>query len=447
MKTVFSLSEGLSPYVSNERGLVARVFNSGFREAHDTYNALSMASDGNVYYALCSTSIDFGGKVFRYDPRTDKIIEIGDLTEMSGEKGLKTVPQGKSHVLFYEYKGKLYLSTHAGYYDTTGGMERMAKEVPFGYKVYPGGHLLSYDLTTGVSEDLGIAPEGEAVLTMSMDTQRGIIYGISWPIGYFFSYDVNTTEMINFGPTASDGESGTGENYRVLCRSIAIEPESGNAYFTNPEGDIFFYRPGAARVERIADEDMRKDYFGKYDPTSSGSMGYNWRQLVWHPEEKVFYGVHGNSGYLFTFDPKAICIEVLDRITSAPSKRSGMNDLFSYGYLGFTLGPDGRTLFYLTGGPVYENGKRVKGQDKVNTGMAKGVENLHLVTYDIPTKGYKDHGPIFYPDGQRPLYVNSIAVAADGTVYTLARVTENGETRTDLVQIQRSINYTDGAEK
>lgn len=437
MNTSPSLSEGPTPYLSNEKGLSARVFNSGFPEAHDTYNALSIASDGNVYYALCSTSIDFGGKVYRYDPRRDKIEEIGDLTEMSSEKGLKTVPQGKSHVLFYEYKNKLYFSTHAGWYDTTGGMERMATKVPPGYKVYPGGHLLSYDMKTGTSKDLGIAPEGEAVLAMNMDTQRGIIYGISWPIGYFFSYDVNTKKMTSFGPTASQGEAGTGDTYRVLCRSIPIEPESGNAYFTNPEGDIFCYRPGAKQFEKIKEENMRKDYFGKYDPKESGSMGYNWRQLVWHPEENAFYGVHGNSGYLFSFDPKAKRIDVLERITSEPSKRSGMNDQFSYGYLGFTLGPDGRTLFYLTGGPVYENGKRVKGKEKVNTGMAKGIENLHLITYDIPTRGYKDHGPIFYPDGQRPLYVNSIAVAEDGTVYTLARVTENGKTRTDLVQIPK----------
>ncbi|MFA7172929.1 MAG: hypothetical protein WC340_05865 [Kiritimatiellia bacterium] len=424
-------------------GLTARVFNSGFREAHDTYNALSIASDGNVYYVLCSTSIDFGGRVFRYDPRTDKITFVGDLTEFCGEKGLKTVPQGKSHVLFYEYEGKLYFSTHAGYYNTAGGMERMATEVPPGYKVYPGGHLLTYDLKSGAHEDLGIAPEREAVLAMSMDTQRGVIYGISWPIGYFFRYDVATKKMTNLGPTASQGESGEGSTYRVLCRSIAIDPESGCAYFTNPEGDIFCYRPNAERVEKVEGEDMRKDYFGKYEPTDSGSMGYNWRQLVWHPDEKVFYGVHGNSGYLFRFDPKATRIEVLDRITSEPSQRSGMGDQFSYGYLGFTLGPDGRTLYYLTGGPIYENGKRVKGREKVATGMAKGIENLHLVTYDIPTQGYKDHGPVFYPDGQRPLYVNSIAVAADGTVYTLARVTENGHMRTDLVQIKTGAQGTD----
>jgi hypothetical protein len=434
-KTVFVLLS-LATFSLCGQGLTARTFNSGFHEAHDTYNGISVAGDGNVYYVLCSTSIDFGGKVYRYDSSKDAIKYLGDLTEVCGEKELKTVPQGKSHVLFHEYKGKLYFSTHAGYYNMVDGMERLATDVPPGYKAYPGGHLLAYDLKAGAFENLGFAPKGEAVLSLSMDKRRGVLYGITWPVGYFFSYDVEKKSLRNFGPVAGLGESGVGPAYRVLCRSIAVDQETGCAYFTNPEGDIFCCRPGADRVEKVEGENMRKDYFGKYDPADSGSMGYNWRQMIWHPGEKVFYGVHGNSGYLFRFDPGVPRIEVLDRLTSEPSQRAGMGDLFSYGYLGFTLGPDGRTLYYLTGGPVYQDGKRVAGQEKVAMGMAKGLENLHLVTYDLPTRGYKDHGPVFYPDGQRPTYVNSIAVGADGTVYTLARITEKGHTRTDLVQIK-----------
>jgi hypothetical protein len=113
-----------------------------------------------------------------------------------------------------------------------------------------------------------------------------------------------------------------------------------------------------------------------------------------------------------------------------------MYDEFSYGYLGFTLGPDKHTLYYLTGGPVYVDGHRVKGKSSTAMGEAKGLEDLHLVTYDIAAGKYKDHGAIFYGNGQRPLYVNAIAVAKDGTVYTLARVTEKDGTRTDLVQIR-----------
>jgi hypothetical protein len=180
---------------------------------------------------------------------------------------------------------------------------------------------------------------------------------------------------------------------------------------------------------------LKKDYFGRYDPTSPGSMAYNWRQTIWYAPEKMVYGVHGNSGYLFRFDPRIPRVEVLDRLTSEPSQRSGMYDQFSYGYLGFTLGPDGRAIYYLTGGPIYEQGKRLAGKATTAKGEAMGLEDLHLVTYDIPTRKYIDHGAISYEDGERPTLVNSIAVGKDGTVYTLARITEGGQTRADLISI------------
>lgn len=112
-----------------------------------------------------------------------------------------------------------------------------------------------------------------------------------------------------------------------------------------------------------------------------------------------------------------------------------MFDQFSYGYLGFGLGPDGRTIHYLTGAPIYLDGMRVKGKDSTAMGEAKGLENLHLITWDIPTGTYKDRGAIFYENGDRPLYVNSLAIGKDGDVYFLARITENGKTRTDLVRV------------
>jgi hypothetical protein len=147
--------------------------------------------------------------------------------------------------------------------------------------------------------------------------------------------------------------------------------------------------------------DLRLDYFGKYDPADPGSMGYNWRSIAWYKPENVAYGVHGNSGYLFRFDSRNSKVEIVDRITSEPSKKSGMFDQFSYGYLGFQLGPDGQTLYYLTGGPIYIDGQRVEGVDQIAMGAAKRLENLHLVTYNIPQQKYIDHGAIFYEDGSR----------------------------------------------
>jgi len=437
--TVAGLSSSMAAPASDPfqpaHRLVARTYNSGFAIAHDTYNGMGCSKDGRIFYVLSSEKYDAGAQMFCFDPRRKQIQMLGDLTEVCGEKGKNTIVQGKSHVNFVEADGKLYFSTHIGYYSIIDGMEKMGIP-PAGWKAYPGGHLLAYDLKSGQFTDFGIVPEREGVLTMNMDTKRGRIFGLTWPSGIFFRFDTASRQMKSFGKMCAEGENGKETAYRTICRSIVANPEDGSAWFTTSEGTILRYRADTDQVEAVKKEDMKKDYFGIYDPTSPGHMGYNWRQTFWRAADQMIYGVHGNSGYLFRFDPKMERMEVLDRITAETSKRSGMFDQFSYGYLGFALGPDGKTINYLTGGPIYENGRRVAGKNSTAMGEAKGLENLHLITYDIPKMKYKDHGAIFYPNGQRPLYINSIAVGLDGTVYFLARITENGQTRTDLVSVK-----------
>jgi hypothetical protein len=414
--------------------LIAKVYDSGFPDAHDSYNGMGTGSDGRIYYVLSSEKIDVAAQMRSFDPINGRIENLGDLTEASGEKGRKAIAQGKSHVTFVETDGKLYFATHVGYYSIIDGMEKMGVP-PKGTAPYPGGHLLAYDMKRKSFEDLGIAPEREGVITMNMDTTRKRIYGITWPTGYFFRYDIPKREMKNLGPVAARGENGVGKEYETICRSLAVDPGDGSVYFTNSRGDISRYRYDKDALETLTQESMRKDYFGLYDPHSAGHMGYNWRQTVWHPGSKSIYGVHGNSGYLCRFDPAAQRLEMLDRITSVPSQREGMYDQFSYGYLGFALGPDGETLHYLTGGPIYKDGQRIRGKDSTAKGESKGLENLHLITWHIPTRAYRDHGPVFFENGDRPAYVNSIAIGKDGTVYALTRVTHNGRTRTDLMAI------------
>jgi hypothetical protein len=377
--------------------------------------------------------------MFCYDHKSNSTRFLGDLTEICGEKGMKTIPQGKSHVEFYEYNGKLFFATHVGHYELIDGMERLPRNFADGYAPYAGGHFLSYDLSSGEFEDLCTVPR-EGILSMVMDQQRGQIFAISWPHGNLLHYDINSNKLVNLGPISANGEAGTPRNdYRVLCRSMFVDPREGGVYFSDSEGNIFSYKPPEKSFIKLNGVNLRLDYFGTYDPSMPGSMGYNWRKIFWHPEEEVAYGVHGNSGYLFRFDPRKEEIEIVERITSAPSRRSGMFDQFSYGYLGFQLGPDKETIYYLTGGPVFENGRRVQGEEKISKGAARGLENLHLVTYHLPTDRYRDHGPVFYADGSRPTYVNSIAVSHDGHVYMLARFSHHGRVIQDLVKIDSPV--------
>jgi hypothetical protein len=386
---------------------------------------------------LSSDQINVGGHMFRFDPIKEEIKFLGDLSVICREAGQKSIAQGKSHVLFYEFKNKLYFSTHVGYYQLIDGMDRLPEQAPDGFDLYPGGHILSYDLKDESFEDLAMIPNGEGVVTMTMDTHRGNIFGITWPTGHFFCYQVKEKKLTLLDKISGNGEAGTpGKDFRSLCRSLFVDEDTGFCYYTNIEGDIFYLNPFDLKINKLDVAHLRLDYFGKYEPNLPGTMGYHWRQIFWYAPEHVAYGVHGNSGYLFKFDPKAQTIELIDRITSLPSKKSGFFDQFSYGYLGFALGPDGKTIYYLTGGPIYENGKRIEGEKSIAKGAAKGLENLHLVTYEIPTNTYQDHGAIFYENGDRPLYVNSIALDTLGHVYTLARINRKGRIITDLIKIK-----------
>ena len=414
--------------------LIAKTYNSGFALGHDSYNGMGTGSDGRIYYVLSSENVDQGAKMFCFDPKTQKITEVGDLTQACGEAGTKAIPQGKSHVNFVEADGRLFFSTHVGVYSIVDGKETMGVPPP-GYKPYPGGHLLAYDLKTGRFEDFGVAPGKEGVLSFAMDSRRGRLFAMTWPSGIFYRYDLAKRDQKSFGRQCALGEDGVGPTYRTVCRSIVVDLDDGSAYFTTSEGTILRYQASTDSVAPVEGEDMRKDYFGLYDPTSPGHMGYNWRQTFWRAKDRMIYGVHGNSGYLFRFDPRTPRLEVLERLTSDPSKRSGMFDQFSYGYLGFGLGPDGRTVHYLTGGPIYVGGRRLAGKASTAMGEAKGLENLHLVTYDLDAARCLDRGAIFYENQQRPLYVNAMTIGADGTVYTLPRITEQGRTRSDLVAI------------
>lgn len=406
--------------------LTARVVDSKFAHGRATYNAVSCASDGNIYYVLSSAKLETGGQMYRYSPANHEVRHLGDLTAACGEKDLRAIPQGKSHVSFAEVGGKLYFATHVAYYDVTGARETKA-EPPPGYRPYPGGHFLAYDLRSGKFEDLATAPFQEGVISMTMDKERGRLYGLTWPTGYFLSLDLRTRQLRHTGPVEGRGEAGEGTQYRAICRTLVVDPRDGAAYVTTSQGDILRYRYESNSLAPVADVDLRKDYFGAFDPGAPGHMGYHWRQTVWYEPEGAVYGIHGNSGYLFRFLPREGRLEVLERLTSEPSRRSGMADMYYYGYLGLGLGPDGRTLYYLTGGPIPGAGKP---QIKTVIGV-RGDENVHLITYEIPTGRYRDHGPVFSEDGQRPTHVNSIAIGRDGSVYSIVNISG----RTDLIRI------------
>lgn len=419
---------------SKSNGLVARSHNSDFEMGGTSWVSVSAASDGKIYYTISTSDVDQGARIYVHEPETDETKFLADLTEISGENDLKAIPQGKSHSNFYEKDGILYTSTHVGVH---GSIEKGELAITQeGYAPYPGGHFISYDLSTGEFEDLGIAVEGEGIVTMVMDQDRGHLYGITWPRGYFVHYDLEAGKMNNLGLVSGRGEAGTpGDDFHVLNRAMFVDPDDGSVYYSTANGDIFTYNPDSESIQKVDGVNLQLDYLGKYDPDQPGSLAYNWRRVNWYADEEVAYGLHGNSGYLFRFDSRTPEIELVERFFSEPSKKSGMYSPHPYGgYLGFDLGPDGETLYHLTAGPIYIDGQRITKNQAEEMDLAF-PEMVYLVTYNIPNKEYVDHGPIFHANGSPITDAYSIAVTSDA-IYTLARFEREGnEKKVDLIEI------------
>jgi len=403
--------------------LHAKTYNSHFPSAAgigESYNGMGFASDGKLYYVIDSAAYNVPGQMYALDPKTGVISHIADLNTATGQGDVKAVAQGKSHVNFIESDGKLYFATHLGYYNRDSGVERTAAP-PNGYLPYPGGHFLSYDLQTGKFESLAIAPRGEGIISFNMDVKRGRLYGITYPSGHFLSFDLASKRLSDGGAFFAEGESGeVGTTYRAICRRIVLDPRDGSVYFTTGDGAIHRYRYDTGQVETVPDVNLHKDYFGEFDPAKPG-MAYNWRAAVWNPNDNCIYAVNGASGYLFRFDPAARTVEVLERLTSEPSRRAGMADKSGYGYLGLALDTRRNLLYYLTGSPLAVPAKTDEGSD--------------LITFDISKKKYRDHGQIVLDTGAPAGNEQALVVANDGTVYTLTQFDRNGTQEMDLISI------------
>ena len=65
--------------------------------------------------------------------------------------------------------------------------------------------------------------------------------------------------------------------------------------------------------------------------------------------------------------------------------------------------------------------------------VADSGRTVLFVSHNMQTVAGLTERCVLLENGARPEYVNSIAIAKDGTVCALARITENGRSRTDLI--------------
>ncbi len=321
--------------------------------------ALAVAPDGSVYGATSGAR----AHLFVLEPQHGYVVPLGFLPD-------KTV----HHALAVGGNGDVYIGT-AMAVDNNGE----------GYAGYAGGHLLKYvpkgersvirtDAPCAV-EDLGIPVKGQGVYALAMDRQRGVVYGLTYPGGAFFSFNATTGAFQTHGRVASANMPGEKfENEKNIGRALVIDEQ----------GDV--YTSGAGRLVRFRIKTRELETLNIPVATVRGREVYN-RVDAWTTDESGYLYGGTSDGYLFRLDPERLRLENLGK------------PLNQYRIRGLVTARNGK--LYGIGGD--------------NDEMAR------LFSYD-PARGvYEMLGMIDV--NRRPYYswmgyvFDSMTIGADGTVY------------------------------
>ena len=365
-----------------------RIF-PGLVEMDGNWAALLSASDGKVYVGLANHGGD--GHLVYYDSKQDRMYDVGDLTTMCGEAGLRRGPQSKIHAKFGEGKdGRIYFGTHGGnWYDYSR----------YGTKEgYPGAHWMAFEPKSGKVEDFGIGPRYEGINTGAYDPQFNRIYGLTHPRAHFVYYDVATRRK---------GDLGRFDNWESICRTLGIDGQ-GNVYGSFGEGQIFKYDP---RTDAIRELSVRVPIRQKgislgrdYEKSETA-----WRTLVWDTPTRRFYGIDESATNLFSFDPQAGKDGVVERlgqlcIPGFEDKRD-----VPFATLSLTMGRN-RKLYYGAAGREFDYGG------------SRGAAAAHLISWDVASGKKQDLGEMILENDCRVLGTNAADTGADGTLYFVGAI-------------------------
>ena len=246
--------------------------------------ALVVAPDGRIYGATSGER----SHLFLLDLQHGYVEPLGRLPDT------KVV----HHSLVVDQNGDVYIGTALAVDDGAQG-----------YQHYSGGHLLKYvpaddrgrngiriDKPCPVV-DVGIPLKGQGIYALAIDRPRGVIYGLTYPDGEFFSYQIQHGVVKIHGRVATNTVPGEKfENEKAVGRALAVDQERN--VFTSGEGGRFYlFDVKAQQLKRL---DIAV-------PAVPGREVYD-RVDAWtsDPEGSLYAGT--SDGYLLRLNPTKLTV-------------------------------------------------------------------------------------------------------------------------------------------
>jgi outer membrane protein assembly factor BamB len=284
--------------------------------------ALALGKNNKVYGATSGER----SHLFVYDPAADgvdiyaRVIDLGIIGEQAKAcRSLVVAKDGKV------YGGTINANGEGGHLF----MHDPKEEIELSFDSIEGWALpiLPYPMEPGVQiVDSGLPVPEEGILTLTIDEERGRIYGLTQPSGLFFVYDIRE------GTTWIKGSLGR----KNISRALICDGE-GNVYGSREEGYLFKY-------DVTADEIINLDI---QIPASKGRQYLNAVDSLVQADDGIIYGGTVADGFLFSFDPaserlinlgkptrqariRALTVGYDGRIYGVAGEENGIAHLFYY---------------------------------------------------------------------------------------------------------------------
>jgi hypothetical protein len=344
------------------------------------WSALYVASNNKIYIGLC-THAD-SATLYEFDPATEKMRLLANLSDIAGERGRGVWTTGKIHVQMQELDGWVYF----------GALCEDNGPPAFDFSSYGGVHWYRVEMATGKLEQLGRITRYWGLLGQAMDKSRRLIYGLGED-GRLYRYHINDdwTE-----------ELGRVDDWDV-CRTIFAD-DDGNIYGSYAGGHIWKLD---AATNRIIDFDYLKLPIVNQSRTMANPMldrRAQWRIVQWDSVDKAAYGIVCGSNQLFRFSVRDGTEGSITLLTEmcAPPFRGGDPFKVPSATLAMAISQAERKVYYL---PVLE-GDFDYGYVNLDPTSSHGstTDELPLlswmVTYDLKTGERHDLGLLRTADGR-----------------------------------------------
>jgi hypothetical protein len=370
------------------------------RDAH-FWSALYIASNGKIFVGLC-THAD-AATVHEFDPRTQRMRQLANITVLAGERGLGIWTTGKIHVQMQELDGWVYFGTLS---EDNGPPAIDAAS-------YRGPHWYRVNIETGQVEQRGLINSFWGLLGQAMDKRRRIIYGLA-ENGHLYRYFIDQDRTEDMG-RVDDWD---------ICRTIVID-DDGNVYGSYAPGMVWKYD---VQQDRIIDFERVQLPIVNQSRTMANPMldrKAQWRIVEWDPVDKAIYGIVGGSNQLFRYDPKAGPEGTFATLAELcpPQFRGGNTMNIPNATLAMTLSQKERRIYYI---PVissdFDYGTvSFDVVDRSKFGGLMGKGNLpplgFMTSYDLRTGKVEDLGLLKAQDGRYAFGSQAAKTDADGRIW------------------------------